>query len=62
MLNKAEALFNCFKVTPGGANVTQNFLVVSKETKQDAFNHNPSGLVAMETKASHVCPIHSKGC
>jgi hypothetical protein len=45
-------------VTSGGATGTQNFLVVSMETKHDAFSHNPSPIVAMEIKA-FSCSPHS---
>jgi hypothetical protein len=58
MLNKAQSLLNCLKVTSGGATVTQNFLVVCTETKHDTFNHNPSTIVAMEKKA-FTCFPHS---
>jgi hypothetical protein len=47
-------------VTSGGATVTQNFLVVSTETKNEAFNHNPSPIVAIYKKKALL--IHSKGC
>jgi len=58
MLNKAQSLLDSFKVMSGGATVTQNFLVVSTETKHDAFNHNPNPIVAMEKKA-FTCSPHS---
>jgi len=58
MLNKAQSLLNCLKVTSDGAAVTKNFLAVSTETKHDAFNHNPSPIVAMEKKA-FTCSPHS---
>lgn len=38
----------------GGATVTQNFLVVSMETKHDTLNHNPSPTVAVEKKSLHL--------
>jgi hypothetical protein len=41
-------------VTSAGATVTQNFLVVSMETKHDEFNHNPSPIVAMGKKSLHL--------
>jgi len=45
-------------VTSGGATVTQNFLLVSMQTKHDAFNHNPSPVVATE-KTAFNCSPHS---
>jgi hypothetical protein len=59
MPNKAQALFNCFKVTSGGVTVTQNFHVVSMETKLDTLNHNPSPTAAMGKQRSLARLIHS---